>query len=170
MKTLLPLLVTLLLQSVTTALAALLQLDGLRVEPAIAVLAFAAVRLDPLAGLLGASAIGLGTDLMAGAPAGLHMIAFTLVFLAGRGLSELLGVRHAIAALPLALVLSALARVLLAALLAVFGDAAARLGDLGDGLLGVALDALLAIPLWLALEALYRALAPDLHQSWGART
>lgn len=169
MKSLLPLLLTLLLQAVGTALAALLHLEGLRVEPAIAVLAFTAVRLDPLAGLLGASAIGLGTDLMAGAPAGLHMLAFTLVFLLGRGLSELLGVRHGVAALPVALVLSAAARLLLAALLALFGDSGARLADLDGQLAGVALDAALAVPLWYLLEALYRSLAPDLHASWGTR-
>ncbi|MFH1810150.1 MAG: rod shape-determining protein MreD [Pseudomonadota bacterium] len=168
MKTLLPLLVALLAQAVCTALAALLQFEDLRLEPAVAVLTFTAVRLDPLAGALGASAVGLGTDLMAGAPPGLHMLAFTIVYLLARALSEILGVHRGAAALPLALVLSAGMRLLVAALLALVGDAGARVAGLGTQLVALIFDGLIAVPLWFLLERLYGRLADDTLEGWKA--
>lgn len=166
MKTLLPLVVTLILQAVFTALAAVFHIEAVRPEPAIVVLAFLAVRLDPVAGALVASAIGSATDLMALSPLGLHMLAFFLIYLFARLLSEVLGVTRASAALPLVLALSASARLLISMLLLLFADGTARLGSLYAHIAGTIVDALIAVPVWMLLEGLYILLVPADELGW----
>ncbi len=167
MRTLLPLLIALVLQAVSTALMALFNFTDLRPEPAIAVIAFTAARLDPLAGVVACSAIGFGTDLMALSPPGLHMLAFTLIYLLARSLSDLTGVTRASGALPAVLLLSAATRLLLTLQLALFTDSDARLGAWDAQLGAVLIDAALALPIWLLLEVLYARYVDDHDPGWG---
>jgi len=166
MRTLLPLLLTLILQAVVTAIAAIFDLEAVRPEPAIAVIVFAAVRLDPVAGAVVASAIGFTTDLMASAPPGLHMLAFTVLYLGVSSVVGMVGVRSARAAAPLVLAASATTRVMLALILALFAEGGGRAGLVDAQIMAVAIDGLLAVPIWLLLELLYARFAADADLSW----
>lgn len=166
MKSLLPLLVTLVLQSVCMAVAAILGLESVRPDPAIAVIAFAAVRLDPVAAVVAASAIGFCTDLMAVAPLGLHMLAYTVAYLVARVISDVLGVTRTGIAVPLVLGLSFASRVILLLLLVLFADGGARLRVWPAIVPSILIDAAIAVPIWLLLDWLYRRLVPEAEMSW----
>ncbi len=166
MMTAFPWFVALFLQAVSTSMVVVFDLGDLRPAPAIIVVAFTAARLDSLAGVLICSAIGLSTDLMSMSPLGLHMLSFTLVFLAGRWLSGLLSLHGPGGAIPLVLSMGLGSRLLVAAFLGLFSDAGARFSSWSTVLGGVAVDLVLAVPLWLLLEFLYLRLLGDLEESW----
>lgn len=166
MKTALPVLITLLLQAIFSALAAIFNFEALRIEPAIVVLTFTAVRLDPVAGALVASAIGFSTDLLALSPLGLHMLAFTVIYLVARLLSDVVGVTRPVTALPLIIVLSAANRLLLVLLLVLFADGGARVGLWQAQLPAILLDGIIAVPIWAFLEWLYKRWSPEPEGSW----
>lgn len=159
MKTFLPVLLTLVLQALVTALAALLNIETVRPEPAFAVIAYTAVRLDPLAGALAASAVGLTTDLMSLSPLGLHMLTLTLLYLLARLAAELFGVARAPTAVPFVLALSLTGRVILGLLLLLFAESSGRLNVWPSHLISVLLDGLITIPVWLLLEQMYARIA-----------
>jgi len=154
-------LVALLLQGLAGSCNAMLHLEAVRPEPAIAVLALAAMRLDWIAGAVVVSAIGFGTDLMAFSPPGLHMLAFTLVFVGAKFLTQLLGLYRGVAVVLVALATSAACRLVLSLLLALFGEGAGRIGLWHAQFLAVGVDGLLAFPIALVVEPLLRRVGAE---------
>ncbi|MBN2361031.1 MAG: hypothetical protein JXR83_16365 [Deltaproteobacteria bacterium] len=158
-------LISLLLQGLAGSCTAMLHLEAVRPDPAIALVALCAMRLDWIAGAVVASAIGFGTDLMASSPPGLHMLAYTLVFVGARFLAQTLGLHRGAAMILLALAASAASRLVLSLLLALFAEGDGRVGVWNAQLMAVAVDGLLAYPIGLALEPLLRRAAVEAEGS-----
>jgi len=103
---------------------------------------------------------------MCSAPPGLHMLAFTLLYLGTHSVSGTMGVGRVTAAAPLVLAASAATRLVLALTLALFAEGGARVGSWDAQAASVIVDTLIAVPIWLLLEALYRHLVPEADLTW----
>ena len=156
MKGLLILLLSLLLQGLLSAVAALAGWSDLRVEPGLVILAFSAMAFSPAVGGVIAAILGLSTDLMSLSPLGLHALVFSLVFFVGRAVINWLGLRSASSVLPIVLLMSLLARVLFAGALALFTEQPQPFAHPLVHLLGAFIDALFTLPLWPLLWGLHR--------------